>query len=136
MHISLVVLWNNLYQNYHQPGTLLIFFFSRFLLKGCDGSILIATKPGSKELAEKDALGNKDLRVEGFESIRKAKALVESKCPGVVSCADILAIAARDYVHLVSKFSFSVLADSFRFVPIAFICWISCLLSKKEKKIK
>lgn len=105
-------------------------------MKGCDGSILIATKPGSKELAEKDALDNKDLRVEGFESIRKAKALVESKCPGVVSCADILAIAARDYVHLVSKFYFSLLSDSFRFVPIAFIYLISCLLSKKEKKIK
>lgn len=71
------------------------------LLKGCDASILISTKPGSKELAEKDAEDNKDLRVEGYESIRKAKALVESKCPGVVSCADILAIAARDYVHLV-----------------------------------
>lgn len=53
-------------------------------------------------LAEKDAPDNKDLREEAFESVRKAKALVESKCPGVVSCADILAIEARDYVHLVS----------------------------------
>uniref|UniRef100_A0A2N9GEW6 peroxidase n=1 Tax=Fagus sylvatica TaxID=28930 RepID=A0A2N9GEW6_FAGSY len=51
-------------------------------------------------LAEKDAQDNKDLRVEGFQIITKAKALVESKCPGVVSCADILAIAARDFVHL------------------------------------
>lgn len=71
-------------------------------MQGCDASILISTKPGSKELAEKDAEVNKDLRVEGFETIRKAKALVERKCPGVVSCADILVIAARDYVHLVT----------------------------------
>ncbi|KAF2305182.1 hypothetical protein GH714_002869 [Hevea brasiliensis] len=61
---------------------------------------MISTKPGGTELAEKDAEDNKNLRVEGFESIRKAKALVESKCPGIVSCADILAIAARDYIHL------------------------------------
>ncbi|KAL4626978.1 hypothetical protein ACB092_05G134600 [Castanea dentata] len=69
-------------------------------LEGCDGSILVSSKPGSKMLAERDAQDNKDLRVEGFETISKAKALVESKCPGVVSCADILAIAARDFVHL------------------------------------
>lgn len=71
-------------------------------MQGCDASILIASKGGSKELAEKDAEDNRDLKVEGFESVRKAKELVERKCPGVVSCADILVIAARDYVHLVS----------------------------------
>jgi len=71
-------------------------------VQGCDASILIASKPGSKELAEKDAEDNRDLKVEAFETVRKAKEQVERKCPGVVSCADILVIAARDYVHLVS----------------------------------
>ncbi|XVF25708.1 hypothetical protein REPUB_Repub13aG0236900 [Reevesia pubescens] len=70
------------------------------MLWGCDASILIGTKPGSKILAEKDAEDNKDLRAEGFDTIMKAKTLVESKCPGIVSCADILAIAVRDFVHL------------------------------------
>lgn len=74
------------------------------VVKGCDASILISTKPGSKDLAEKDAEDNKDLAIEAFDSVKKAKALVESKCPGVVSCADILALAARDFVHLVSCF--------------------------------
>lgn len=69
-------------------------------MEGCDASILVSSKPGSKVLVEKDAHDNKGLAVEAFDSIKKAKALVESKCPGVVSCADILAISARDFINL------------------------------------
>ena len=53
-------------------------------------------------MAEKEAEDNKDLRAEGYDTVFKAKSLVETKCPGAISCSDILAIAARDYVHLVS----------------------------------
>ncbi|KAF9590831.1 hypothetical protein IFM89_038703 [Coptis chinensis] len=69
--------------------------------QGCNVSILISTKAGSAVLAKKDAQDNKHLVVEAFDGIKNAKALVESKCPGIVSCADIVAIAARDFVHLV-----------------------------------
>ncbi|XP_020209940.1 peroxidase 19 [Cajanus cajan] len=81
------------------PATIRLLFHDCFV-GGCDASILIASKPGSKQLVEKDAEDNRELKVEGFETVRKAKELVERKCPGVVSCADILVIAARDYVHL------------------------------------
>lgn len=65
-------------------------------LQGCDASVLIS---GSS--AEKSAFQNFGLR--GFEVVDDAKLQLETACPGVVSCADILALAARDAVDLVRK---------------------------------
>lgn len=65
------------------------------LAQGCDGSILLAFGDGD----ERRATGNQGLG--GFDVIDKAKANLERVCEGVVSCADILALAARDAVFLV-----------------------------------
>lgn len=68
-------------------------------LKGCDASLLL---DGSK--SEKTAIPN--LSVRGYDVIDAAKLAVETICPGVVSCSDIIAMATRDAVALVTFFFF------------------------------
>jgi hypothetical protein len=63
----------------------------------CDGSVLINSTKGDK--AEKDTKPNHTLGA--LDTIDHIKEEFEKKCPGIVSCADILAIAARDAVSLV-----------------------------------
>jgi len=79
-----------------QAAGLLRVHFHDCFVQGCDGSLLLTgttTDPG-----EQDAPPNLTLRARAFQLINEIKTAVEANCSGVVSCADIVTLAARDSV--------------------------------------
>lgn len=72
-----------------------------WFLKGCDASVLL--KDNATFKGEQNAFPNVN-SLRGYEIIDKVKYILETRCPNVVSCADILAVAARDSVVAVSIF--------------------------------
>uniref|UniRef100_A0ACD5Y466 Uncharacterized protein n=1 Tax=Avena sativa TaxID=4498 RepID=A0ACD5Y466_AVESA len=76
-------------------ASILRLFFHDCFVQGCDASLLLDDTPSLQ--GEKTAQPNNG-SVRGFEVIDAVKAAVENLCPGVVSCADVLAVAARDSV--------------------------------------
>ncbi|KAL9681563.1 hypothetical protein QQ045_013348 [Rhodiola kirilowii] len=74
-------------------ASLLRLHFHDCFVKGCDASILLDDSP--TVVSEKNAAPNKG-SARGYEVVESAKSALEKICPGVVSCADILTVAARD----------------------------------------
>ncbi|RLN18752.1 peroxidase A2-like [Panicum miliaceum] len=79
-------------------ASLIRLHFHDCFVQGCDGSLLLDGVPGVIN-SEKGAPPNNG-SVRGFPVVDKVKAALEDACPGVVSCADILAIAAEISVEL------------------------------------
>jgi peroxidase len=69
------------------------------MFQGCDGSLLLDDDNPAIQ-SEKHVPGN-DKSARGFEVVDDIKSALEKACPGVVSCADILALAAEISVELV-----------------------------------
>ncbi|OEL34139.1 Peroxidase 54 [Dichanthelium oligosanthes] len=78
-------------------ASLLRLHFHDCFVNGCDGSLLLDETPTMR--SEKAADPN-DGSVRGFPVVDDIKAALEDVCPGVVSCADILALAAEISVEL------------------------------------
>ncbi|KAK9947026.1 hypothetical protein M0R45_012463 [Rubus argutus] len=90
--IVMSVLHKAIANNPRMAASLLRLHFHDCFVQGCDASVLL--DDSATISSEKNSVPNKN-SLRGFEVIDEIKAKLEEACPRTVSCADILALAAR-----------------------------------------
>ncbi|EMS60153.1 Peroxidase 15 [Triticum urartu] len=80
------------------PASLIRLHFHDCFVQGCDGSLLLDNDLPAI-MTEKEVLAN-DRSARGFKVVDSIKRALENACPGIVSCADILALASEISVKL------------------------------------
>ncbi|RZC53329.1 hypothetical protein C5167_012182 [Papaver somniferum] len=90
------ITWKNVGANPSLGAKLLRIHYHDCFVRGCDASLLLDPTTNEATQVEKEARPN--LSLTGYEVIDEIKTRLEQECPGTVSCADIVALAARDGV--------------------------------------
>ncbi|XP_074266834.1 peroxidase 21-like [Silene latifolia] len=87
---------------YHKHGNTAVSWirnlFHDCMVKSCDASMLLDDDPARGIQSEKYSGRNFGMR--NFKYINTIKEALENQCPSTVSCADIIALSARDAVQL------------------------------------
>jgi peroxidase len=104
-HIVKSVLAKAVAKEARMAASLLRLHFHDCFVKGCDASILLDSS--GSIVSEKRSNPNRN-SARGFEVLDDIKSALEKECPHTVSCADIMALAARDSTVLTGGPSWEV----------------------------